>query len=167
MTDDLDKRINRAKELLATARHAAMATVNADGSPHNTPFFFIRDPQLEYIYWGSHPESLHSQNVLRTGQIYVVLYDAKERGGLYMSAEGGHILVGEELEKALAIHNQLRVQESSEPLPLEYYAADDSPQRMWGAKITHFWVNGTVRDATGRLIKDNKQEISVAVLLGT
>jgi hypothetical protein len=165
MDNDLNKRINRAKELLATARHAAMATVNEDGSPHNTPFVFMHDPKLEYIYWGSHPESLHSKNILRTGQIYVVLYDAIERGGLYMSAENGHSLGGEELERALVIHNQLRAKEDSEPLPLDYYASENSSQKMWGAKITHFWVNGSVRDTNGRLISDNKQEITVEDLL--
>jgi len=166
MDTDLSRRTSRAKQLLATARHAAMATVNADGSPHNTPFVFMRDPALKYIYWGSHPESLHSKNVLRTGQIFVVLYDAVERGGLYMSAEHGHIRSGQELETALAIHNQLRLREGNEPLPLEYYAAVDSPQRMWSAEITHFWVNGSVRDSQGRLISDSKQEIKVTDLLG-
>lgn len=82
-----------------------------------------------------------------------------------MSAENGHVLAGSELEAALAIHNQLRLKEGNEPLPLEYYAADNSPQRMWSAKITHFWVNGSTRDANGRIITDNKEEISATDLL--
>jgi general stress protein 26 len=49
MDESIPARITRAKELLASAKHAAMATVNVDGSPHNTPFFFIYDDQLEYI----------------------------------------------------------------------------------------------------------------------
>src|SRR5258708_32021062 len=104
MDKDLEKSINRAKELLSTARHACMATVNEDGSPHNTPFRFLYDPKLEYIYWGSHPDSMHSLNINRTGKIFVVLYDIKEKGGLYMKCENAHAVNGDELKKALEVH---------------------------------------------------------------
>ena len=67
------ERIDRAKELLATGRHGAMATVNADGSPHNTPFYLILDDTLEHIYFGSHPQSVHTQNVIRTGDMFIVV----------------------------------------------------------------------------------------------
>jgi hypothetical protein len=33
------RRVKQARELLAMVQHAAMATVNEDGSPHNTPYF--------------------------------------------------------------------------------------------------------------------------------
>lgn len=164
MDNDLSKRIARAKELLNGVRHAAMATVNADGTPHNTPFFFIRDPKLGYIYWGSHPASLHSENVVRTGKIFVVLYDAMERGGLYMSAENGHELKGEELAKALAIHNHLRSKEGKDALTADYYTGN-SPQRMWAAKITHFWVNSVELDADGHMVRDGRTEIRSEDLL--
>jgi hypothetical protein len=159
MDEDLKGRIYRAKELLSTCKHASMATVNQDGSPHNTPFLFLHDSKLEYVYWGSHPESLHSLNVLRTGKIFVVLYDAIQRGGLYIKAENGRALDGEELKKALAAHNEIRSKESLEPLEFNYYTGD-SPQRMWSARITNFWVNDTERDVDGHVIKDGRREIS-------
>jgi hypothetical protein len=31
----------RAERLLNTVRYAAMATINQDGPPHNTPFHYI------------------------------------------------------------------------------------------------------------------------------
>lgn len=165
MDNDLDKKIARAKELLATVRHAAMATVNADGTPHNTPFLLIHDPKLEYIYWGSHPESVHSQNIIRTGNIFVVLYDAVKRGGLYMSAKDGHPLSGEELVRGLELHNQLREKEGQEPLSIDYYSGS-SPQRMWSAKVTHSWVNKIDRDANGHVLRDGRIEINAGDLLG-
>lgn len=164
MNEDKKRRILRAKELLKTVRHAAMATVNEDGSPHNTPFRFLYDPKLEYIYWGSHPESVHSLNIIRTGQIFVVLYDAIQTGGLYIKAENGHVLKGEELKKALAVHNAARLKEGSQPLELTYYTGANS-QQMWSAKITNFWVNGSVRDANGLIIRDDRQEITAKDLL--
>jgi hypothetical protein len=161
--NDLESIITRARELLKY-RHAAMATVNADGTPHNTPFRFMYDHELEYIFWGSHPESLHSQNVSRTGNIFVVVYDAMKRGGLYIKAASGHILGGRELTEAISIHNRLRAEEGQEPLDITYYSGD-SPQRMWGAKIVTMWVNSSERDETGKLLKDIRLEITAKDLI--
>jgi len=164
MQKSLEEQITRAKVLLATARHASMATVNEDGSPHNTPFMFMCDEPLEHIYWGSHPESEHSKNIVRTGQIFVVLYDAFERGGLYMKCIDVHPLGGRELDEALAIHNALRASRNQDELPLSYYTGD-SPQRMWSAKIVKLWVNGTTRDENGHVLQDIRTEITAHDLL--
>lgn len=164
MDEDLLKKIKRAKELITTSRHISIATVNEDGSPHNSPVRFIYDPKLEYIYWGSHPESLHSKNIIRTGKIFTALFDRIERGGVYMKCENAHELSGKELEEALAIHNTFRIKEGGEPLELSYYKGE-SPQRMWGAKITNFWVNYADRGADGHLIKDGRMEINAKDLL--
>lgn len=165
MQKTIEEQIARAKQLLKEVRHAAMATVNQDGSPHNTPFMFMHDEMLEHIYWGSHPESEHSKNILRTGQIFVVLYDAVERGGLYIKATKAHQLDGAELNRALGVHNKLREARGQDTLPLNYYTGT-SPQRMWSASITRLWVNGTRRGEDGHIIKDVRTEISTADLLG-
>lgn len=157
--DNYGETIERAKELLHTARHAAMATVNEDGSPHNTPFRFLYDPKLQYVFWGSHPESLHSLNIIRTGQIFVVLYDAVLRGGLYMKCENAHMLEGKELEDALVVHNSFREKNGESILNIDYYQGA-SPQRMWRAEIKNFWVNGAERDAQGHVARDGRKEIT-------
>ncbi len=164
MPKDLIQRINRAKELLRTARYATMATVNEDDSPHNTPFFLMYDDKLKCIYWGSHPESLHSKNVLRTGQIFVVIYDAFERGGLYIQAEKGHPLQGIELDEGLRTHNKFRAREGKAALEKSYYSRNN-PQRMWSAEITNFWVNSAERDLNGHMIKDYREDIKAEDLL--
>jgi general stress protein 26 len=162
MSENLKAGIIAAKELLRSMRFVSVATVNEDGSPHNSPLFFIPDPNLEYFYWGSHPESLHSINVLRTGKLFAVIYD--ERGGLYIEAENGHILEGEDLEKALEVHNSVRARYNKKPLTLEYYSGNN-PQRMWVAKIVRFSINTVERDADGHLARDGRQEISRSELL--
>lgn len=164
MEKNLKKAIERAKELLSTCRHACIATVNEDGSPHNTPLRFLYDPKIEFVYWGSHPDSVHSLNIIRTGEIFVVLYDAKERGGLYMKCEDAHIVNGEELEKALKIHNSFRAKEGADLLTIDYYTGNN-PQRMWAAKIANFWVNSAERDTNGHMTKDSRIEISAKDLI--
>jgi len=162
--NDVLRQAARARELLASVRHAAMATVNEDGSPHNTPYFFMCSADLTCLYWCSHPEAQHSKNVLRTGQIFVVLYDVLERGGLFIRADDAYIAENTELDKALAEYNRRRTLRGQEPLPREYYEGS-SPQRMWIATTRQFWVNGTERDAADRILRDVRTEISREILL--
>jgi hypothetical protein len=156
-------RISRAKELLATVRHAAMATVNEDGSPHNTPYFFMYDDTLQHLYWGSHPESQHSKNIVRTGQVFVVLYDGNALGGLYVAANNARATDGEELDSALAAHNTARKRYGEPPLPREYY--NHSQQKMYAADIVGLWVNGAECDKNARVIRDYRQPITAKDLL--
>ncbi len=164
MDQDLEQKIKRAKELLTTSRHLSIATVNEDGSPHNSPVRFLYDVTLEHIYWGSHPESMHSKNVVRTGKIFAALFDRVERGGLYIQGEEAHELEGGELEAALKIHNEFRLKEGARSLELSYYTGN-SPQRMWGARITHLWVNTAEKGSDGFLIKDGRVEITAKDIL--
>ena len=94
----------------------------------------------------------------------MVVYDALERGGLYIRAEEGHPLDGDGLDEALAIHNAFRIAQGKSALERVYYIGN-SPQRMWSAKIINLWVNGTERDASGLLIKDYRQKITAKDLL--
>jgi hypothetical protein len=145
---------------------AAMATVNPDGSPHNTPFYLILDDKLEHIYFGSHPKSVHTQNVVRTGQLFVVVYDLRERGGLYMKAENGHELHDKELMEGLAVHSAFRVRDGRPALPPEYYNQPDSSQRMYGADLTTFWVNIASRGgSSNHIIREYRHEIAQKQLL--
>lgn len=162
--NDRARHIERAKQLLASVRHAAMATVNEDGTPHNTPYFFMIDGDLMHLYWGSHPNSVHSRNIARSGQLFVVLFEANERGGLYIEADGGHILEGNELDAGLAVHNARRKAEGKATIAREYYIGD-MPQRMWGATTRRFWVNGALRGADGLITEDIRTQIQRGDLL--
>jgi hypothetical protein len=157
-------KLNRAKELIYTSRHISLATTNADGSPHNSPVRYFYDDKLENIYWGSNTEALHSQNILRTGQIFAVLFDRIEFGGVYIKCEGGHILEGKELDVGLEITNSYRVKEGQQKITLDYYSAG-SVQKMWSAKITNLWINMPVRDGNGLILRDERVELERNILL--
>jgi hypothetical protein len=159
-----ESKLNRAKELIYTSRHISLATTNADGSPHNSPVKFLYDEKLENIYWSSNTEALHSQNILRTGQLFAVLFDRIEFGGVYIKCEGGHILDGKELEVGLTITNSSRAKEGKEKVALDYYTAG-SVQKMWSAKITNLWINMPVRDENGLILRDERVELERNILL--
>jgi hypothetical protein len=156
-------KLNRAKELIYTSKHIALATTNADGSPHNSPVRFFYDEKLENIYWGSNAEALHSQNIFRTGQLFGVLFDRIEFGGVYIKCEGGHILDGKELEVGLEITNSFRAAAGEQKITPDYYAAG-SVQKLWSAKIANMWINMAVRDENGRILKDERVELERNIL---
>jgi len=160
----LEVKINRAKELIYTSKHIAFATTNVDGSPHNSPMKFVYDEKLEHIYWDSNVEALHSQNILRTGQIFAVLFDRMENGGVYIKCIDGHILEGKELEVGLEITNASRVKEGKELISLDYYSGE-SVQKMWSVKISKLWINMPVRDERGFILRDERVELERGSLL--
>jgi hypothetical protein len=151
-------KLNRAKELIYTSRHISLATTNADGSPHNSPVRFFYDEKLENIYWGSNLEALHSQNIVRTGQIFAVLFDRIEFGGVYIKCIEGHVLDGKELEVGLGIVNFIREKEGQQKIPLDYYSGG-SVQKLWSAKISNIWINMPVRDENGLILRDVRVEL--------
>ena len=165
MIDDISQSIQDAQEFLRRVRNAAMATVNEDGTPHNTPFFFLYNPEFTKIMWGSHPESVHSKNLLGTGQLFLAIYDSFGRDGFYVSAKNGHIAEGEELDEVLQIHNTFRAKENKKPLVKSYYSGNN-PQRMWSADIDKIWVLVDERDENGLIIKEHRREITSKDLIG-
>lgn len=162
--DALEAHITRAKELLATVRHAAMATVNEDGSPHNTPVQFQLDETQRFIYWASNPTAQHSQNVSRTGQLFVVVYTPGEGIGLYLRARAAHELSGDELQAGLRARNKQRAENGQQPVDAERYIGITS-QRMYRAEIVQVWVNSYEKDTAGNVTNDYRQEISRGDLL--
>jgi hypothetical protein len=154
------ERVERAKWLLGNIKHAAMATVNEDGTPHNTPYFFMCSPDLREVYWGSNARPLHSKNIARTGQAFIVLYEANEGGGLYIACEHGRIVAeGAELERALEAHNKRRVQFGKAPIDIGYYQGP-TEQRMYVADTTTFWINYGERYDNGQLREDKRFEVT-------
>jgi hypothetical protein len=123
-----------------------------------TPRIFYVQQDLRHLYWGSHPQSLHSQKVARSGQLFVVLYDAFERGGLYIRATQARIAEGDELKEALAEHNRRRVFAGKGPLSLDYYQGQGS-QRMYIAIAQQFWVNDAERGPDGLIARDIRREV--------
>lgn len=160
----LRERLERARELLQTVRHPAIATVNEDGTPHCSPVFVAIDGKKLRLYWASHPDSQHSRNVARTGQAFITLFDSmKNGGGLYIQAKV-HQLKGSDLGRCLKIFNARREQLLREELPMEFFTGDQ-PQRLYCAEPERLWVNIGSYDDEGRIVRDARHEITKDVLL--
>lgn len=159
----MQDRIARAKKLLKTVQHAAMATVNQDGSPHNTPYFFAHSPNLAQLYWRSSPETQHSQNIARTGRVFVVLYHAAGEGsGLYITAHNARLAEGNELDQAIAAFNAAR--QAANKLIVQEAIYKTGHPKFYVADTTGFWVNGADFDVNGVVSRDYRVPITAADL---
>ena len=159
--------IELAKKLLKTVRHAAYATVNEDGSPHNSPLMLMYDEDLAKLYVGTYSESLHAKNLVRTGQTFVVLYDSftKGQGGVYSTGVNAHECEGDELTEALRVHNSCRARYGSQPLDISYYQADKPSQRMYSIDIAKIEIYSVMRREDGLVISEARVEVDPKTLL--
>ncbi|MEO6760957.1 MAG: pyridoxamine 5'-phosphate oxidase family protein [Candidatus Saccharimonadales bacterium] len=160
----IEDRIERARGLLERVHYAAMATVNEDGSPHNTPIHFIISDSRKYIYWASSPASQHSKNLNRSGQAFFVIYEPGVGGGLYLQTRNGHELTGAQLKDGLNIWNKSRMADGKPELADTFFKGN-FPQRMYRVDIMKSWVNCSDRDKAGNIIRDYRYELAQEDLL--
>lgn len=155
----LRERIARVRQLLMEIHHVPLATVSEDGSPHNSPVFMAFDENLNG-YWASDMRTLHSKNIARTGQVFLVIFDSREgHGGLYIRAMAKVLEDPKEAEHGYQTLKRLKEQMYGNIGSLDLYIGD-APQRMYCAEPQQLWVNRSERDAEGRIIRDLRYEIS-------
>jgi hypothetical protein len=159
----MEERITRARKILTEIHHVPIATVNQDGTPHNSPVFMAFDGRL-CGYWASHPDSQHSRNIVRDGNVFLVVFDSREgHGGLYNEA---HAEVLEDRAEAASGHQVLR------ELKERFYGAmgeldaylGPGTQRIYRATPLKAWVNQSERDGAGVITKDSRYEVPLAEL---
>jgi hypothetical protein len=157
---EYSNQIELAKKLLKTVRHAAYATSDEDGTPHNSPLMLIYNEDLTKLYIGSYSESLHSKNLVRTGKTFAVVYDSftKGQGGIYITGVNAHECAGDELAEALRVHNAFRARYGSEPINSSYYQAGKPSQRMYSIDIAKIEIYSVVRREDGLIASEARAE---------
>lgn len=156
-----------AKNLLKTVRHAAYATTNQDGTPHNSPLMLIYNEDLTKLYIGSHTESLHCKNLVRTGKAFVVVYDSftKGQGGIYITGENAHKCESDELVEALRVHNATRARYGSKPIDISFYQTAEPFQRMYSIDIAKIEIYSAIRGEDGIITSEARVEVDAKDLL--
>lgn len=164
MDQEFITRLERAQTLVRSVSNAAMATVNEDGSPHNTPLFIAFSPDFLSVYWSSNPASQHSQNVTSQSRAYFVLYDATAGGGLYFPVHNIKIADGDNLAQGLTAYNKARVLNGKQqPLLLPAFSPP-IVQRLYCAAVMSYSVNLSERDENGKIVRDYRRTISASHL---
>lgn len=147
-----------ARHILEKIQFATISTVTGAGDPWGTPVFYAHDGQGN-LYWSSHPESVHSQNLAGSHKAFITIYNSKAREGegtgLYMRALVETLDDQKEILHALELLGQRR----GRPFlhPEKFYG--NGPQRIYKAAPQQCWINDADQDADGDFIKDYKVEI--------
>jgi general stress protein 26 len=157
------ERIARVQEILHNIHHAAIATVNDDGSPHNTPVFMAFDHTLTG-YWSSHPDSVHSRNIAHTNQAFIVLFDSRQgHGGLFIEATAAIIEDTHQLQLAYNTLKSLKERTNRTLGPIAQY--NGNGQRLYMARPMHLWLNMSEKDNRGNIVRDYRYKITQSDLV--
>ncbi len=127
-----------AKEILDKNLYCTLATVNDDSTPHGSPVFFVADQNS--IYWWSAKKSQHSQNIERTGKVFITVFDShapeEKAKGVYIEANG-QIASDDKINDILEKYNQ-----KAKVFSLtRQNVTGDSPSRLYEAIVGRIWLN--------------------------
>lgn len=146
------------RHLLAHVPYVAIATVGADGAPHNTPVRGVFNNEV-HLFWASSPEVEHSKNIARDGQAFVVLFNSERGGaGLYMAGRAQVVEAGEPLEYAFALLKRVRPNDMDS---IDRYRGN-GPQRIYRFVPENMWMHRAVKDDNGYFIIDERVPVSLA-----
>lgn len=158
------ERLERARQLLRDIHHIPLATVNDDGTPHNTPVFMAFDDRLQG-YWASHRETRHSRNIIRDGRVFLVVFDSREgHGGVYIEATAVPLEDLREAERGLGVLRQARQELGGTLGDVSDYSGY-AGQRIYRAEPLKIWVNQSERNGQGVIIRDRRYAATVSVLM--
>lgn len=160
----IQERIERARELIRTVRHVPVSTINEDGSPLSSPVFSTLDSTLN-LYWASNADAQHSNNIRRDERVFLVLFDSMEKGGgLYIEARAHEISNVAELDMALMVVNKKRTALGRAEVGAGDFSSD-AIQRLYCAVPQKLWVNVSRHDTEGRVVSDQRHEITLGDLI--
>lgn len=151
-----DELPQKARQILDKITYVTLATVNTEGSPWNSPVYYAADQELN-IYWSSHPESVHSQNIMRRGQVFAVVFDSTSQDGegIYMEAQAKVVEDRAEISEALALLGRRR----GKPFNRIDKFMSPGPQRIFKAVPQRLWMNDADQDEEGDFIRDFRIEL--------
>ena len=142
MKKDYKEEIIAIKALLDDVLIASYATVNEDGTPHNTPLMLIHDESFKKVYIGS-----------------------SSKGGIYLKGVNAKECRGEDLKEALRVHNATRAKSGREPIDISYYEDEGSLQRMYSLDVVSFEIYSSIRsNKTGLIAKEGRVNVPLEQL---
>jgi len=128
----------KAQTILDRITYITLATVSSDGQPWNTPVYCAYDKDYN-VYWGSHVDSQHSQNIRANSKAFIVVYDSTiEPGfgeGVYIQVTCQEITEPEEIATAHKLIQDRRpspywkLEEVQPHKPVHLFKA--IPQKIW------------------------------------
>ncbi len=131
----------RAKKVLDQIIYVAVATVDTNGQPWNSPvaaFHFSGDYTL---YWASWKDNQHSQNIRTNNKAFIVAYDStpmtgESLEGVYMLADVKELSGEQEVTQAAKVFGD----NPFNPSDGRQYMGE-KPRRIYRAVLQKIWMN--------------------------
>lgn len=128
-----------AATILSQNRYATISTVDKNGKAWAAPVWYAYD-EYYTLYWWSAKDSQHSQNITRTGQVYITIYNSQapegEGLGLYLRADAKEV-ADSELNQAIEIYNRTTTQFKLS----QENTTGHAPTRLYQAAPTTLQIN--------------------------
>jgi nitroimidazol reductase NimA-like FMN-containing flavoprotein (pyridoxamine 5'-phosphate oxidase superfamily) len=130
-----------ARSILDRIFYATLSTVDPNGNPWNSPVYCAYDQNYN-VYWGSHIESQHSQNIHANHKVFIVVYDSTvapgDGEGVYIQAHVEEITDPAEIA---VVHKLLQDRRPTWYWTLEQLQPN-RPVHLFRAIPDHIWMNG-------------------------
>ncbi len=129
-----------ARSIVEKIHFAFVATATAEGAPWNSPVFFAISPAGTW-YWASARASVHSQNIERSSEAFLVVCDstAPEGGGKAVYARANVRVVDARDELAAAIELLYRRAGRSMDEVERFWGT--APRRIYAASPLELWIS--------------------------
>lgn len=167
LPEERQRRIEQIRRVVAEAKIVPIATVSPGSVPHNSPVFLAFDADFNAI-WSSDPASQHSQNIIRTGQVFLTVFDSGNRvgGGLYIEAQASVVSAQDpDFLPALKVYAEAkRIVGAPEPIREDFTQPEG--QRLYIAVPKSLWINYSTKDEQGKVIRDQRFRVTIAALQG-
>lgn len=162
--EEQQHRLERARAVLREIHHIPIATVNEDGSPHSSPVLLALD-DLMHGFWGSSPESMHSQNIVRDPRVFLAVFDSRGgHSGLFLSGAAKELADLRAIRHGLELLDELKRTLYGDGMADVASYMDDGEQRIYEFIPEHAWVNHSERQG-GVIVRDRRYEIPIQELL--
>ena len=130
-----------AARIIRAIEYITIATADADGQPWNTAVYSAFDSDLRF-YWASDRNAVHSTNIARNSNVFLVIYDstvpAGTGEGVFVKAEAATLENTGEISHALELLDRRAGEGSNTP---EQFLGD-MPRRVFAAQASQVWING-------------------------
>lgn len=131
---------HKARTILDSICYATLSTVDPNGNPWNSPVYCAYDEHYN-VYWGSHVESQHSQNIRANHKVFIAIYDSTcEPGtgeGVYIQAHVKELTNSDEITHA---HTLIQARRPSPYWKLAE-VQPDKPVHLFQAIPERIWMN--------------------------
>ncbi len=160
----MQPRLERIRAILQTVPHVALATVSEDGSPLNSPVFGTFNDQLHF-FWASSPRTTHSQNIVRDGRVFAVVFDSRDgHGGLYLEGRAEQLEDDAHIDYAYELLAEAKSRFYGTMGSLERFKGE-GPQRLYRLVPSQLWTNMSTKDEDGAVIYDQRVPVSLEDLV--